>query len=430
MAVPAPQQTDSLDAIGKLHAAFKSGFLDTSDIIDNITVQPSKRRAAVATNEDTISQSAANIEARPANTRRKIAEDTLGADTAGANSGLLGEATAVKRASLRDQMDEFGISGLERTNKSAKLRTEASLLDAQGDIARAQTEEERALAQARLGRIQSTLAADNNKWTVFSDDLHRKVGDPAGTKAAYEGVLTAAGALDVPAGTLTLPQLAQKVSDLRRREYEQALKLTQLGKQKSPEDIAAGLRKEFDDAPEVKQFRVVQSATAKLEASAGKPNPTPADDMSTVFSYMKILDPGSTVREGEYASAQNTAGIPDRVLNAYNKAVEGTFLSPEQRRDFLASGREAFTGQKKTFANLAGRQARLANQSGIPLADVFGPEDLQHVPGATPAAAPKAGTQGARMYNFPSKDGRPAFRGLGVPNPANPNKIIPVNELP
>jgi len=430
MAVPAPQQTDSLDAIGKLHAAFKSGFLDTSDIIDNITVQPSKRRAAVATNEDTISQSAANIEARPANTRRKIAEDTLGADTAGANSGLLGEATAVKRASLRDQMDEFGLSGIERTNKVVKLKNEASLLEGQGEIAKANNDVERAQAKANLGRVQGILKADEDKWTIFSDELHRRANDPAGTKALYEGVLSTAGELDVPAGTLTLPQLAQKVAELRKREHAQALQLMQLGKQKDPMDVASGIRKEFDDSPEVKNFRTVQASFNKLKNAGDNAKPSASDDVSMIFSYMKILDPGARVTDNDYDTIKKTAGWKDQFTTYFEKAKAGNILAPEQRAEILAAGRQAFDGQKKTFANLAERQALLARYHDVPLAHVFTPDDLQYLSDAKPAAPSKKASAGLEEWNFPALNGRPAFRGFGRRNPANPDKIIPVNDVP
>ena len=69
---------------------------------------------------------------------------------------------------------------------------------------------------------------------------------------------------------------------------------------------------------------------------------TPAGDIALIFGFMKIQDPGSTVREGEYATAENSASIPDRVRQAYNKAIEGDKLTPEQRADFLNTARAQF----------------------------------------------------------------------------------------
>ncbi|MDO4713960.1 MAG: hypothetical protein Q4B28_04950 [bacterium] len=63
------------------------------------------------------------------------------------------------------------------------------------------------------------------------------------------------------------------------------------------------LRKEFNNLPEIKNFKTVQGMynTVKSASTLG----TAAGDMSLIFAYMKILDPNSTVRESEYANAQN-----------------------------------------------------------------------------------------------------------------------------
>ena len=47
-----------------------------------------------------------------------------------------------------------------------------------------------------------------------------------------------------------------------------------------------------------------------------------------------MLDPGSTVREGEYATAKNTAGIEQGLRNSLNAALGQGFLSDSQRADF------------------------------------------------------------------------------------------------
>lgn len=71
------------------------------------------------------------------------------------------------------------------------------------------------------------------------------------------------------------------------------------------------------------------------------PAPTAPDDMAMVFSFMKLLDPTSVVRETEYANAQNAAGIPDRIRNLYNQAMRGTILTPAQRAEFFATATTA-----------------------------------------------------------------------------------------
>jgi hypothetical protein len=57
--------------------------------------------------------------------------------------------------------------------------------------------------------------------------------------------------------------------------------------------------------------------------------------IAMVFKYMKALDPNSVVRESEFATAENSSGVPDNVRNMYNKLMEGGKLGPNQVRQFV-----------------------------------------------------------------------------------------------
>jgi len=91
-------------------------------------------------------------------------------------------------------------------------------------------------------------------------------------------------------------------------------------------------------------------------------NPTAASDMSLIFSFMKILDPTSTVREGEYATAQNAASIPDRIRAQYNKAIEGPFLEEGQRKSFIAEGKKYFSQAEAEQQGLVERTKKTASE--------------------------------------------------------------------
>ena len=116
----------------------------------------------------------------------------------------------------------------------------------------------------------------------------------------------------------------------------------------------ADLRKEFQALPPVKDFNKVNAAYNKIKSSfAALRNlnteedrkKAAAADMAMIFSYMKILDPGSTVREGEYASAQQTTGLPGKLRNWFNKAVSGEILNDDQRGAFQAMARNTAQAQ-------------------------------------------------------------------------------------
>ena len=77
----------------------------------------------------------------------------------------------------------------------------------------------------------------------------------------------------------------------------------------------------------------------RIGATAG----TPAGDVATVFGFMKTIDPQSVVREGEFATAENTASVPERIRRTYNQLLTGQRLTPEQRADFLSQAKQQFS---------------------------------------------------------------------------------------
>jgi hypothetical protein len=101
-------------------------------------------------------------------------------------------------------------------------------------------------------------------------------------------------------------------------------------------------RKSISDV--TKSLKLVDASYKKILAAGNKG--TAAGDMSLIFSFMKILDPGSTVREGEFANAQNAAGLPDKAVNFYNQTLKGTRLGPEQRADFISNAKDLLDAQQ------------------------------------------------------------------------------------
>lgn len=71
-----------------------------------------------------------------------------------------------------------------------------------------------------------------------------------------------------------------------------------------------------------------------------------ASDMAIIYSYMKLLDPTSTVREGEYASARNAQGVPAQVQTLYNRLLQGDQLGATQRTEILKTSESIFNASK------------------------------------------------------------------------------------
>ena len=125
-------------------------------------------------------------------------------------------------------------------------------------------------------------------------------------------------------------------------------------------NVEESLRKEY--AHLAKPYFDARDAFARIEQSAK--NPSPAGDLATIFGYMRMLDPASTVREGEFATAQNAAGIPTRVTNLYNRLLNGERLSPEQRADFLQQSRGLYDRQERQYEQIQKQYRGIAERTG------------------------------------------------------------------
>lgn len=120
---------------------------------------------------------------------------------------------------------------------------------------------------------------------------------------------------------------------------------------------------------------------------------SPAADIGLIFGFMKMLDPGSVVREGEYATAQNAASVPERVRNAYNKAMSGEFLTPEQRQGFIEQAESLYGKARGGAEGVAERYRGIASQYGVdPGRSVYLPDPYKAPKvGASRTKAPEVG---------------------------------------
>lgn len=117
------------------------------------------------------------------------------------------------------------------------------------------------------------------------------------------------------------------------------------------------LRKEYDKASE--DFKEANVGFQKVQNAAAA-TPSGANDLALIFGYMKVLDPGSVVREGEFANAENSGGVAERIRNSYNRILRGERLSDVQREAFIQSARTQFAPYIDAQSALEARYRGLA----------------------------------------------------------------------
>lgn len=165
--------------------------------------------------------------------------------------------------------------------------------------AKAKTEEYKALyaPEQRLEEIAKERA-----------DLAKTMADTANTDATRRKTLAEISALDAKA------------------------KMLKEGKIPPEERPAMEIKLNDKFLKDTANFTEVQEGYRRVKGAS----PNEAGDLSLVFGYMKMLDPTSTVREGEQAQVRNAAGVPDRIKNQYNKLMSGEILTKDQRIIFKA----------------------------------------------------------------------------------------------
>lgn len=148
------------------------------------------------------------------------------------------------------------------------------------------------------------------------------------------------------------------------------------------------VRKEYSD--QVKTYDELGRAYRKIQQAAA--DPSPAGDLSMIFGFMRILDPASTVREGEFATAQNTGTIPQQITAQYNKLLSGEGrLSAAQRADFVRQATGLIQSQRSTLKGIQDRYTGIAKSYGMNPANVvydpFAGTGENHVGGASSAGS-------------------------------------------
>lgn len=163
-----------------------------------------------------------------------------------------------------------------------------------------------------------------------------------------------------------------------------------------------GLRKEYTASPEYKRFDDVRASFERVRASAQRDSG--AGDLGLIFGFMKMLDPGSVVREGEFANAQNTAGVPDRIRNLYNSVVNGERLQPGQRQEFVATASDLYQQEANRIGSVNERYTGIAKGYEIDPGRIivqpqqYDPLDLGQAPPPTAGGVEDANQDGVIDY--------------------------------
>jgi hypothetical protein len=378
-----------------LLAAFEGGTPTTTQISDLILKNPSiADRAKQAYTMRTASQREADerqrtqlyMLMRSGETEAVKAQMQTFIDAA-RNSGRTQEA-AQGEANLRvyEQNPNAGMisigATLAATNPdlwkklSETEKTQAEIVGVGATTAKTKAETEKTASEIAKLAVETRLKEIDEKFAPqkFLADLGLTAAQTASARGSAEASRASAA--------------ASRATTAREAAQTGQIRAGVIPSEKRPE-AEGKLRKEYSD--QTKSYQDVKSAYSRITASQDNA----AGDLSLIFNYMKMLDPGSTVREGEFASAQNATGVPSRVLNVYNNVISGERLNTGQRQQFVGQAKTLYSQARVQENTVRKGVERIAKGYGLDPQNIFY-EAVESTPVA-PAVAPVAPTPSGLM---------------------------------
>lgn len=260
----------------------------------------------------------------------------------------------------------------------ARAKADQAVADATTAQATAGNAAEKATADAAKAMADAQKAAVDAKFAeqITLADLKKKAADLGLTNAQTGSALAQAKKLGLESQKAVLELEALKAGTPDpAKAFDQEEKL----------------RKEFQARTKV--YGELGTTYSNIESSSkAKSGP---GDIALITGFMKMLDPGSVVRETEFATARDTAGLYTRLENSLEKAKGGQFLQPKQREEFVNLAKQYLdSAQKKSGEDKKALGVVVKNYKLNP-DNVFGPE-------TTATNDPNIVIVGGRNYTRPA----------------------------
>lgn len=183
-----------------------------------------------------------------------------------------------------------------------------------------------------IGLAQNDNFTDLNQATDDAVTFGRELGilgaaPAAPTQKAFE--FKKGGIIFNPnTGEIKVDPVAKKRIDAISRKANAKGKLDFKDKQAMNKDVTSLLKNTvgiFNTAKDLEKLGKIGSGPASI---------------ALVFKFMKALDPTSVVRESEFATAENSAGIPEGIRNIFNKLQTGERLGEAQIKQFIEAAKQ------------------------------------------------------------------------------------------
>ena len=285
------------------------------------------------------------------------------------NVKLAQEMMNEKAAALRNDGNEQEAKSWEDSSKAAEMNPDG--------------------ARAILGGMLATLGGKD-----FVETYKAARTLPSDVKKAEAEAANAPLKLAADLG-LTKAQTAKAINEGAKVSAETSKVLMELEAMKNAGGIdpvkkfeqEEKLRKEY--TARTAKFSEMKDVYANIKASAAPTSDRGAADVALITSFMKMLDPGSVVRETEFATARDTAGLYESLKIAAGKVNSGNLLNEKQRAEYVRLAGEYAKAANAKESETRKSLEKVVDSYSLDAGNVFG--TVAPISIAPPAAAPPPG---------------------------------------
>lgn len=161
-----------------------------------------------------------------------------------------------------------------------------------------------------------------------------------------------------------------------------------------------------------KDFKAVADAYRTINTTLDSATTSPAATLAGATKFMKLLDPGSVVRESELGMALQASGVIDRATNYINILQSGKVLTPTQVKDFKGITEQIYSAAREGQAAVDADYTDKATRFGLDPRNVIqdlGPKTKAEKTAAAAKTVKRTGTlpDGRKVVEY--SDGTTAY---------------------
>jgi hypothetical protein len=113
----------------------------------------------------------------------------------------------------------------------------------------------------------------------------------------------------------------------------------------------------------VKMYETVKGGYERVRQSAALQ--TGAGDMGLIYGYMKMLDPGSVVREAEFATAAQSGSYGQQIQGMVSRIMNGERLPEDVRQQFVQSAEGIYSETSQNLGDINSQFSTRAQSYGV-----------------------------------------------------------------